>query len=166
MTYRALQNTALALLAGSTVAISGAAFAGNDAMHSSSEQEASSQTSSKADTHMSASLTVEDQKVTDDTVVIKDFTIPNDGFLVIHAADDNGKIKAPESIGHKKVDKGEHHEVAVELNQSVATGDKLFAMLHNDTGHHGEFEFSDSGGKTDGATKADGKPVIKPFMIK
>lgn len=167
MTYRALQTTAIALFASTAFAASGAALAaGDDATQASGEQDSSSMASADTNTGASASLTVEDQKAVNNTVVIKNATMPEDGFLVIHAADDQGKLKAPESIGHTQIDKGDNKEIEVKLSQSVESGDKLFAMLHNDTGEKGKFEFAESGGKTDGATMSDGKPVIKPFKVK
>ena len=161
MKNHTLNRTLAAAIAASLLAGSGAALAANDSMGSSENSMSQNESAMKA-----PMLTVADQAVSDDTVVIEDLYLPQNGYLVIHAADADGKLKAPESIGHKMVEKGEHQNVKIKLDHSVESGDKLFAMLHEDTGTHGSYEFADSGGKQDGAMKADGKPVIKPFMVK
>ncbi|GAB3680894.1 DUF7282 domain-containing protein [Salinisphaera aquimarina] len=155
---------AVSLIAGSGMALaasdSGDSMGSNDSSMMSKDSVAKDSVSMKA-----PMLEVADQKIADDTVVIKDLYVPQDGYLVIHAADADGKLKAPESIGHMMIRKGEHADVKIKLDEPVESGDKLFAMLHDDTGAHGSYEFAESGGKKDGAMKADNKPVIKPFMV-
>jgi len=143
------------------------ATAGNALATGNHDQDSASKDTAKSSqiSMHSATLEVEDQTVSNDTVVIKDVYLPSDGYLVIHQARADGTMKAPESIGHTILKKGQHKAVKVELEASVESGDKLFAMLHNDTGKHGHYEFAESEGKSDDAMKADGKPVIKPFVV-
>lgn len=152
---------AISLLVGST-----AALAADDGSTQSMPSSSDSSMSSDQSMASTPAISVEDQKVSDNTVVINSVTMSEAGFLVIHAADDNGKLKAPESIGHTMVEKGKHKNVKVELDKSVESGDKLFAMLHKDTDKKDSYEFAESKGQKDGPMTADGKPVIKPFMAK
>jgi|AntDeeMinimDraft_5_1070356.scaffolds.fasta_scaffold03152_4 hypothetical protein len=158
-------RTLAAAVAVSLLAGSAAALAASDSNAESADSSDSSMTSDQ-NAVSTPKLSVEDQKVSDNTVVIDSVSMAEDGYVVIHAADDDGKLKAPESIGHKMVEKGEHNKVKIELDESVKSGDKLFAMLHKDTDEHGSYQFAESGGKKDGPATADGKPVIKPFMVK
>lgn len=163
MTNETRNRTLAAAVAISLTAGSGAALAAGDSQGTASNASDMTNTQSAATT---PALDVEDQQVSDNTVVINSVTMPDSGFLVIHAADENGKLKAPESIGHKQVESGVHDNVEVELDKSVESGDKLFAMLHKDTDEKGSYAFAESGGQKDGPVTAEGKPVIKPFMVK
>lgn len=100
------------------------------------------------------------------TISIDSVTIPDGGFVVIHASDEDGKPIAPESIGHAAVDPGTHEDVSVDLDEEVASGDKVFVMLHDDTGEEGTYEFGPDSTDVDTPTMNDGQPVVVPMEIK
>jgi hypothetical protein len=112
-----------------------------------------------------ASLSVSNQMMMGKTVTIENVDIPQDGFVVIHAATAEGKPVVPGSIGHTAVKAGSNQNVTVELTADVAAGAKLFAMLHGDTGTMGEYEFGAGSVDVDKPVVMDGKPVIKPFTV-
>lgn len=99
------------------------------------------------------------------TVTIDKVTIPADGWLVIHEIRD-GKPQAPQSIGHAAVKAGENLSVAVTLDMEVAAGSRVLAMLHEDTGTIGAYEFGPGATDNDKPLMADGKPVVLPVEIK
>lgn len=100
-----------------------------------------------------------------ESVTVPMVSIAHDGFLVIHDSNAEGKIVAPQSIGHVMVKAGTHKNVTVKLDHAVKAGKKLFAMLHKDTGEKGVYKFAASGGKEDAPVMEDGKPVIVPFQV-
>jgi uncharacterized protein (DUF1684 family) len=99
------------------------------------------------------------------TISIDSVNIPDGGFVVIHASDEEGDPIAPESIGHVAVEPGTHENVSVELDEEVASGDKVFVMLHEDTGEEGTYEFGADNTDVDLPTVYDGKAVVVPMEI-
>ncbi|WP_428669547.1 DUF7282 domain-containing protein [Roseibium sp.] len=98
------------------------------------------------------------------SVTIDKVTMPADGWLVIHEIKD-GKPQAPQSIGHAPVKAGENANITVTLDMDVAPGSKVLAMLHEDTGTIGTYEFGPGSTDNDKPVMADGKPVVLPVAI-
>lgn len=109
-------------------------------------------------------VAVADQPVADDTVTITSVVMAKDGFVVIHEIID-GQVQAPQSIGHAPVKAGTSANVAVPLDQPVAPGSRLLAMLHDDTGTIGVYEFGPGATDNDKPVMVDGKPVVEPFTV-
>jgi hypothetical protein len=99
-------------------------------------------------------------------VTVPAVTMAEDGFLVSHESNAMGKPVAPGSVGFVRLKAGDHSNVEVILHRSVKPGEKLFAMLHHDTGKMGVYEFGPGSTNVDMPVTANGKVVIKPFMIK
>ena len=110
-----------------------------------------------------ASIKVSDQKVTGGEVTIADVNLPKTGFLVIHPSDAKGNL-VERDIGHAALTAGDHPSVKVKLSQTPKAGDKLWAMLHEDTGVTGVYEFGAPGkANVDMPLKENGKPVEQSF---
>jgi hypothetical protein len=103
------------------------------------------------------SVSVEDQKIRMNRVVVPEVVSDGPGWIVIHA--DNNGAPGP-VIGHKKVTDGVNKNVRVKIDTAKAT-DTLYAMLHTDSGVIGTYEFP--GG--DPPVKVNGKIVVKPFKV-
>jgi hypothetical protein len=103
------------------------------------------------------SITVEDQTISDDyMVVVSEVVSDGQGWLVIHADQDG----SPGPVaGFSMVNDGINTDVMVEIDPDIAT-DTLYAMLHEDTGTMGEYEFPDADPT---ATDADGNTVTQSF---
>lgn len=87
-----------------------------------------------------AEVTVFDQLITDGTVTIAEVVSPAAGFIVIHADDGSG---APGPvIGNAPVDAGSNEGVVVAIDVTGWTA-PLYAMLHEDTGEAGVYEFGE-----------------------
>lgn len=88
-------------------------------------------------------IEVKDQKIVDNKVTIGKVTAAADGWLVIHNDDGTGNIVLPDIIGKVQVSKGVTEDVEISLDESVSftVGQKLFPMLHIDTGEIGKYEF-------------------------
>ena len=114
---------------------------------------------------MEPAISVADQPVAGDSVTIASATVPEGGFVVIHEVID-GKPQAPQSIGHTPIKAGTTSDVVVKLDKDVPPGSTLIAMLHNDTGTIGVYEFGPGSTDQDKPTTVDGKPVVKPFKVK
>ncbi|MDZ4770072.1 MAG: hypothetical protein SGJ24_13165 [Chloroflexota bacterium] len=104
------------------------------------------------------SVTVTDQFVQDDTVTINEVVSAAPGWIVIHI--DNEGRPGPVA-GYAPVVEGSNADVVITLDMTMATP-KLFAMLHDDTGEAGVYEF----GTVEGADRpvaVDGKVVTPAF---
>jgi hypothetical protein len=113
------------------------------------------------DDMMTPSVTVSDQVSTDGTVTVDNVVSPDFGFIVIHA--DNGDGAPGPVIGYRALPPGENSNVVVALDTINATS-TLFAMLHEDTGNVGEYEFGAVEG-ADGPVVVDGAPVTPAFTV-
>ena len=113
----------------------------------------------------SAMLKVSDQKPSGETVTIADASLPADGFLVIHPSDASGNL-VEKDIGHVALKPGDHKAVKVQLMGTHKAGEKLWAMLHEDTGVKGKYEFGEAGkSNVDMPMKDDGKVVEQAFKL-
>ena len=99
------------------------------------------------------------------SVTIAEADIPEDGFLVIHAMKD-GKPVVPGSIGHVAIKAGKNSDVTVPLTMMAEPGTQVLAMLHQDTGTKGVYEFGPGSTNVDLPVMKDGKPVVLPVTIK
>jgi len=109
-------------------------------------------------------IAANDQMVHGKTVTIAEVETPTNGFLVIHATK-NGKIVAPQHVGYTRVTAGFHQNVRVKLDQTPKPGTTYIAMLHNDSGQIGKFEFAPGHTNVDKPEMLNGKAVTKAFKI-
>jgi hypothetical protein len=113
-----------------------------------------------------ASLTVIDQKASGDQITVGDVSMPKDGFLVIYPTDAEGNF-IDKAIGHTALKAGDHRSVKVTLNGTQKPGEKLVAILHEDTGNKGTYEYGMAGkSNVDMPLKDKGKVVEESFTLK
>lgn len=112
-----------------------------------------------------ASLKAADQKISRGEVTIADVNLPKNGFLVIHPSDTKGNL-IEKDIGHIALKAGDHKNVKVKLTANHKAGEKLWAMLHEDTGTPGVYQFGAPGkANADMPFKANGKAVEQAFKL-
>jgi len=104
------------------------------------------------------SVTVSDQAISGDSVVIAEVISEGPGWLVIHAQADG---KPGPILGYSAVAAGANENVSVQIETAKAT-ETLYAMLHMDAGEAGVFEFPEG---PDGPVTVDGKVVTPPFSV-
>lgn len=98
-------------------------------------------------------------------VVISNIDSQVDGWIVIHRSNaDNDGPQVPEIIGKAMVEAGSNSDVSIQLDEGVANDETLWAMLHNDTGTIGEYEFDGENGLDLPVTFND-DIVMDSFMI-
>lgn len=120
-------------------------------MHGDSEAVSTEATEEGA---MQPAITVDDQEAGQNMVIINNVTTAAPGWVVIHADNDG----APgDVIGYAAVN-GMQENVEVEIDSAAATP-VLYAMLHDDLGTEGTYEFPGD----DLPTTVDGNVVITPF---
>ena len=105
-------------------------------------------------TPTSPTIIADDQTLTEDgTVTISSVTTPEDAWLVIHANHDGS---LGEVLGQTAVTAGTSRDISVTIDPLQATPN-LVAMLHEDAGESGTFEFPgvDDPWLEDGETVAD-----------
>lgn len=103
------------------------------------------------------SVTVSDQPIVDGTVTVDEVVSAGQGWIVIHADADGAP--GPD-IGFAPVEEGTNTDVVVEIDADQA-GDRLHAMLHDDLGVVGTYEFPGA----DAAVAVDGQVVNVPFAV-
>lgn len=114
----------------------------------------------------SAKLSVKDQGTSNgDMVTIPSITVSENSWVVIHRSNEAGDgPMVPDIIGKTYLDAGTSSDVMIQLTESVSNGEKIWAMLHHDTGTEGEYEFTGSD-SPDQPITSNGDVVTKPFMI-
>jgi hypothetical protein len=107
---------------------------------------------------LTPSVTVSDQFIAGSTVRIDEVVSAAEGFIVIHI--DNGGSPGPVA-GFAAVAPGVNSNVWVSIDTSMATP-VMFAMLHEDTGVVGTYEFGTVEG-ADGPVRVNDQVVTPPF---
>lgn len=98
-------------------------------------------------------------------VVVSSIESPVDGWVVIHRSNaNNNGPQVPDIIGKAQVDQGANTNVAIQLEEGVANDETLWAMLHEDTGEIGVYEFDGENG-LDNPVVFNGNIVMNSFDI-
>lgn len=108
------------------------------------------------------SISVQDQRVEGGNIVkVQEVKSPGNGFLVIHAHD--GEQESPgKPIGYALVNNGSNSNVSVKLEGDVKPGERLHAVLHEDTTKTGMFDAE----RDKPAAKPDGTTVTASFVAR
>jgi len=96
-------------------------------------------------------------------LVLDEVKVSSDAWIVVHPAAPGGGPDASRIVGRSFVMHGETMRVPVALDEPVASGDTLYAMLHDDTGEIGQFEFAGAG-TLDQPLVQSGQPVVATFV--
>ena len=99
-----------------------------------------------------------DQPTIDNTVNVTRATIDEPGWVVIHADADGAPGPV---IGYSALPAGINANVKVEIDPKAATS-VLYAMLHEDKGEAGVFDFPDG---ADVPVERNGSPITKSFNV-
>ncbi|WP_138431489.1 DUF7282 domain-containing protein [Fodinibius saliphilus] len=113
-----------------------------------------------------ATLSVENQGTSNGNMVnIPEVKVPESGWVVIHRSNSNGDgPTVPDIIGKAMLESGTNSNIAIQLEESVSDSEKLWAMLHKDTGTKGEYEFT-GGDSPDQPITVNENVLTKPFEI-
>lgn len=108
-------------------------------------------------------IAVQDQRIESGNIVkVQEVLSPSDCFLVIHAAHDVNSADPGKAIGYAIVSSGSNSNVSVKLETDVKAGDRLHAVLHEDTTKTGMFDAE----RDKPAAKPDGTSVAAAFTAK
>lgn len=99
-----------------------------------------------------------------EVVMIAEAKVESDAWVVIHPAAAGGGPDAGAILGKAFLLHGETRNVPVGLDADVAPGTTLQAMLHDDTGEIGSFEFGGAG-RLDQPLMQNGSPVSVSFVV-
>ncbi len=110
------------------------------------------------------SITVLDQQVANNSVVIAQAVIDRPGWIELHAEAAQGGLDPATDLGHVPIDAGRHTNVMVPLSQPVSQGQTLYAMLHYDQPADGTFTFA-PGNSDDPPVVASEQVVVQPFQV-
>ncbi len=112
-------------------------------------------------------VTVTNQSLELSTMVtIDSANFLTDGFIVIHEQNEAGDAFAG-VIGHSEaISAGNVSDVNIGLDRPVEDGETLYAMLHEDTGTAGDYEFDGTAGSADPPVKnSNDEVVVVPFEV-
>lgn len=109
------------------------------------------------------SLTLNDDAVVGDVVLLAQTQTNSDAWAVVHPATSDGSPDASRALGRAFLLHGVNENVPIGLSGATSS-ETLFVMLHDDTGEIGVFEFSSSG-TLDAPLEQSGSPVVAPFTI-
>ena len=107
----------------------------------------------------------------DFNVVVSRVTLAQDGFVVVHALDAEGKLILTPPLGVKYLTAGTHENVSIPLDPALlkqhgyTNGEKtVVPMLHIDANHDGTYEFPNG---PDVPVMVGGKPLVTqvPFTL-
>lgn len=110
----------------------------------------------------SPAVTVSDQAADGNAVVVAQVVATDTGWIVIHESKADGTFGGV--IGKSAVRSGTNDNVRVTLDRAPVNGEKLWAMLHVDTGTVGTYEFGTVEG-ADGPVVLNGDIVMQPFTV-
>jgi LPXTG-motif cell wall-anchored protein len=108
------------------------------------------------------SISVADQPLTNNTLVVAEVVAMEDGWIAIHTVEANDKPVLNQIVGTAQVRSGTNTNVQVKLNESFQPGDRLQVMLHVDHGTKGTFEFPSG---PDAAVRIGEQVLTKPISV-
>lgn len=114
-----------------------------------------------------ATITVNSQVISQNTVMVEMIDVPADGWIVIHADNGSNGPVVPAIISEPTfVEAGESQniEVAFTSDATLSDGDQVWVMLHEDTGTPMQYDF-DGMNDLDPPFIASGAPVMTPITI-
>jgi PGF-CTERM protein len=110
-------------------------------------------------TNGTASLAVADQTTAGETVTVRNATLPDGGFVVVHApnvsTDPVGSVLGASSY----LENGTTENVTVSLTEPLREGTRVVVMAHTDSNDNQVYDFSSSNGSEDRPYTANGSPV-------
>lgn len=111
------------------------------------------------------SIAISDQAVVDGGVRAARVKVSSDAWVVVHRATAGGGPDISQIVGVSFVMHGTTESVPIGFNAAVAPGETLYAMLHDDTGEIGTFEFGGPG-TVDQPLMQGGGPVAEAFVVR
>jgi hypothetical protein len=112
-------------------------------------------------------LTVSDQSISQNTIIVSNVNLDQDGWIVVHASEQGGPV-VPDIISEPVlVEAGESSEIEVTLNDfsSLSDGASVWVMLHTDDGEAGNYEFDGSNGLDAPITTEEGEIVMSEITL-
>lgn len=111
-------------------------------------------------------LSLAAQPLLGDVLMLRDVKVVSDAWVVVHPAAVGGGPDVSQILGRSFVQHGTTERVPVTLDlQRANVGDTLYAMLHDDTGEIGRFEFGGAG-TADQPLKANGAPIVQAVVVR
>ena len=112
------------------------------------------------------SLTVGASPLRGDVLILGEVKVSSDAWVVVHPEAPDGGPDASRPLGRSFVMHGVTERVPVHLDAGApASGATLYAMLHDDTGAIGRFEFGGTGTPDQPLTSGDA-PVVQTIVIR
>lgn len=112
-------------------------------------------------------LEVENQVISQNMINVEIAEVPATGWIVVHKDNGSNAPVVPDIISvPEQIPEGESEDVMVMLDTSASLmdGEKLWVMLHEDTGVEGQYEF-DGQGTPDQPYTDGGDIVMKSIMV-
>jgi PGF-CTERM protein len=113
-----------------------------------------------------ASLAIADATTSGQTVTVRNATLPDGGFVVVHApnvsTDPVGSVLGASSY----LMNGSAENVTVSLTEPLREDTRVVVMAHTDSNDNQIYDFSSSNGSEDGPYTANGSPVTASAQLR
>jgi hypothetical protein len=109
-------------------------------------------------------ITVSNQPVSNGAITVPQVEATKVGWLVIRESKADGTANMSASIGRARVSIGINRGLRIALSKTIPVGNKLWAMLHEDTGSLGKFEYTSSS-VVDVPILVGGQPAATTFKV-
>ncbi|ADR23624.1 hypothetical protein MATR_25200 [Marivirga tractuosa] len=112
-------------------------------------------------------LTVSDQSISQNTIVVSSANLEHDSWIVVHASE-GGSPVVPDIISEPVlVEAGESSDIEITLNDfsSLSDGANVWVMLHTDDGEEGVYEFDGASGLDAPITTEEGEIVMSEITL-
>ena len=113
-------------------------------------------------------LTVSDQMLSQNTIMVSNVDLDQNGWIVVHASTSEGGPVVPQIISEPvMVEAGSQDNIEVPLTDvtNLSDGDVVYVMLHTDNGTMGEYEFDGQSGIDNPITTENGAIVMDDITI-
>ena len=116
-----------------------------------------------------ATLTVQDQSISQNRVIIQNITVGQDSWIVIR---NSGQQNAADIVSEPVfIEAGTHTNVEVPLTgtanlQGNATGDELVIMVHADTGTRGTYDYNAQSGTDSPIRNSSGANIAETITVR
>ncbi len=102
--------------------------------------------------------------LTGDVLMLTDVKVVSDAWIAVHPQAVDGSVDVSRVLGRAFAQHGTSDRIPLTLD-GAAPGATLVAMLHDDTGDIGRFEFTGAG-SPDQPLTSGGRPVFQPFVAR
>jgi len=112
-------------------------------------------------------LTVSDQTISQNTIVVSNVNLDQNGWLVVHASEEDAPVVPAIISDPVMVEAGENSDIEIPITnfENLSEDANVWVMLHTDDGEMGVYEFDGANGLDNPITTEEGEIVMTEIEI-